>query len=77
MFKYKICKTCKWYHRQLAIFIGLALLVIWMMPSEETDLSLFITLSAMIAPSILFTILHFREHQRKQFEKIKNKFGVN
>ncbi len=78
MFRYKLCKTCKYFYKlALAVIVMWVLLINWMISSNiVVDFVTIIIIIFTLCPSIIASYYHYKEHQKEQFNKIKNKFGV-
>ena len=77
MFRYKICKACKEnYKLALTTIILLTPILYFNIKFNNNDIAIHILLILSTSIIIVPNILHYREHQRKQFNKIKAKFGV-
>ena len=61
----------------LLIFIMLLTPILYFnIKYNNHDIAIYILLTLAILMVIVFNILHFKEHQKKQFNKIIKKFGV-
>lgn len=77
MFRYKICYECKiWFIASLLIY-SLVILTLYKMYLDQAPVLSYLMLLVALFPATLFNYLHYRDHQKKQFDKIINKFGVN
>ena len=76
MFRYKICNGCKYYYKHFILFFSVDLFIIYALPANKLTFGLYLMLIIALSIPVIFLIDHHKEHQKEQFSKIKNKFGI-
>jgi len=81
MFRYKICYHCKDHYIILFVAIVYMVICIYVVLAKNIVYNLYdwFHIILLFIPSIMCIILnvmHYKEHQKKEFNKILKKFGV-
>ncbi len=76
MFRYKICYECKIWFIGFLLIHSILILAVYAIYHNQAPIIAYLTLLLSVCPVTFFSYYHYRDHQRVQFNKIKNKFGV-
>lgn len=76
MFPYKICSECRILFKQFLFVVVLCILIIYLHSIDNEKTLLYVMLSIGNIPVLIFSYLHYKEHQKKEFNKILKKFGI-